>query len=137
MRSNEYRFVTHWRVEATAEEVFDLLDNALDLPRWWPAVYLDVKEVEQGAIESPHERMAAVYAPVAAAPDEDGSSARVFARSLGRFRGYGGVDFRPGRAICRYCLRLASQGRETVAAVSVVSVEANLFGESPVGDGAG
>jgi Polyketide cyclase / dehydrase and lipid transport len=51
MSANEYHFVTHWRVEGTAEEVFDILDNAKDLVRWWPAVYLDVKEVEPGIVE--------------------------------------------------------------------------------------
>src|ERR1039457_6514878 len=51
MSANEYHFVTHWRVEGTAEEVFDVLDNATDLGRWWPAVYLDVKEVEPGIVE--------------------------------------------------------------------------------------
>ena len=45
MRSNEYHFLTRWRVEATAEEVFDVLEKPLDLVRWWP-FYLDVKEIE-------------------------------------------------------------------------------------------
>ena len=51
MSANEYHFVTHWRVEATCEEVFDVLDDPLDLVRWWPSVYLDVKEVEPGIFE--------------------------------------------------------------------------------------
>jgi hypothetical protein len=42
--SNHYRFETHWRVPATPEEVTEILTNALDLPRWWPDVYLDVRE---------------------------------------------------------------------------------------------
>jgi hypothetical protein len=46
MRSNEYHFVTHWRVEGTVREVADVLDNPVDLPRWWPSVYLDVRELE-------------------------------------------------------------------------------------------
>ena len=46
--SNEYHFVTHWRVESTIEEVSDVLDNAPDLTRWWPSVYLSVKQVEPG-----------------------------------------------------------------------------------------
>jgi hypothetical protein len=48
MASTEYHFVTHWRVEATREEVYRLLSNAPDLVRWWPSVYLDVKEIESG-----------------------------------------------------------------------------------------
>jgi hypothetical protein len=43
MPANEYRFVTHWRVAATCAAVYTVLDDAADLPRWWPAVYLDVK----------------------------------------------------------------------------------------------
>lgn len=45
MASNEYHFVTHWRVEATIEEVARILGDPLDLPRWWPAVYLNVEEL--------------------------------------------------------------------------------------------
>lgn len=46
--SNDYHFVTHWRVESTIEEVSIVLENAQDLPRWWPSVYLSVKQVEPG-----------------------------------------------------------------------------------------
>lgn len=48
MGSNSYRFLTHWQVASTAEEVSDILGNAPDLPRWWPSVYLDVQEIEPG-----------------------------------------------------------------------------------------
>jgi hypothetical protein len=48
MSANEYHFVTHWRVESTVDEVSDVLDNALDLVRWWPSVYLSVKQAEPG-----------------------------------------------------------------------------------------
>ncbi len=43
---NEYHFVTTWRVRGTTGEVADVLRNPLDLARWWPAVYLAVKELE-------------------------------------------------------------------------------------------
>ena len=46
MAGSEYHFVTRWRVEGTPEEVYRLLDEPTDLPRWWPAVYLAVEEVE-------------------------------------------------------------------------------------------
>lgn len=39
-----YHFVTRWRVEGTPEEVFALIDEPLDLPRWWPSVYLAAEE---------------------------------------------------------------------------------------------
>jgi len=48
MSVNEYHFVSHWRVEATVEEVSDVLGNAVELPRWWPSVYLSVREIEPG-----------------------------------------------------------------------------------------
>ena len=47
MGVNEYHFVTHWRVQGTAEEVYDVLNNPLDLPRWWPSVYLSVKQMNR------------------------------------------------------------------------------------------
>jgi hypothetical protein len=48
MRANNYHFVTQWRVPGTVEEVADILSDAADLPRWWPAVYLDVVETKPG-----------------------------------------------------------------------------------------
>ena len=52
MSANEYRFVSHWRVQATIEEVSDVLDNAPDLARWWPSVYISVKQsVPRGPAE--------------------------------------------------------------------------------------
>ena len=35
-------------MEGTVEEVYRLLSDATDLVRWWPAVYLDVRELEPG-----------------------------------------------------------------------------------------
>lgn len=43
--SNQYEFLTRWRVEATSGEVADVLGDALALARWWPSVYLHVKEL--------------------------------------------------------------------------------------------
>lgn len=48
MQSNDYHFITRWRVESSVEEVSDILKRATDLPRWWPSVYLDVQEMEPG-----------------------------------------------------------------------------------------
>jgi hypothetical protein len=47
-KSNEYAFITHWRVQSTCQEISDILGNAPDLTRWWPSVYLDVQELEPG-----------------------------------------------------------------------------------------
>ena len=41
----EYAFLTHWRLKATAQEVYDILADPMGLARWWPSVYLDVKEL--------------------------------------------------------------------------------------------
>ena len=42
----EYAFLTRWRLRAKADEVFDVLADPLQLKRWWPSVYLDVKELK-------------------------------------------------------------------------------------------
>jgi hypothetical protein len=48
MSVNAYHFTTHWQVPGTVEEVAEILANATDLPRWWPAVYLEVVETKPG-----------------------------------------------------------------------------------------
>jgi glyoxylase-like metal-dependent hydrolase (beta-lactamase superfamily II) len=48
MALNDYHFITRWRVPGTVEEVATILADARDLVRWWPAVYLDVRELESG-----------------------------------------------------------------------------------------
>jgi hypothetical protein len=48
MPSNEYHFITRWRVEGTINEAADILKDAAALPRWWPSVYLDVRVLDQG-----------------------------------------------------------------------------------------
>jgi hypothetical protein len=42
--SNQYVFVTNWKVKASAKEVYTILYDILELPRWWPSVYLDIKK---------------------------------------------------------------------------------------------
>lgn len=48
MAGAKYHFVTHWRVEGSREEAFTIIDNAPDLVRWWPSVYLEVQQLEPG-----------------------------------------------------------------------------------------
>lgn len=48
MVRNDYHFITRWRVESTLEEISAIIGNADDLPRWWPAVYLEVRELAPG-----------------------------------------------------------------------------------------
>ena len=53
MSTNDYHFITHWHIpETTVQEISDILGNAPDLVRWWPSVYLDVKELEPGNPET-------------------------------------------------------------------------------------
>ena len=46
--ANHYRFITRWRLRATAEEVYAILGQPLEYPRWWPSVYLTVRELRKG-----------------------------------------------------------------------------------------
>jgi hypothetical protein len=48
LASNDYHFITHWRVESTIAEIFEILQDGPALVRWWPSVYLDVKVLEPG-----------------------------------------------------------------------------------------
>lgn len=50
MASNDYHFITRWRVEGTVQEVSDVLEDAEALVRWWPSVYLSVEVVEPGGL---------------------------------------------------------------------------------------
>jgi hypothetical protein len=45
IEGEDYAFLTRWRVEGTCGEVADILGDAAALSRWWPAVYLDVREL--------------------------------------------------------------------------------------------
>lgn len=48
MPSNEYHFITKWRVRSTVSEVKEILGDAVGLKRWWPSVYLDVEQIAPG-----------------------------------------------------------------------------------------
>ena len=47
-RSSDYHFITTWRVVGSRDDVAAILSDALDLPRWWPSVYLGVEELAPG-----------------------------------------------------------------------------------------
>jgi hypothetical protein len=50
--ANDYHFVSHWRVpNASMRDVYDILADATSLPRWWPALYLDVLEIQPGGTD--------------------------------------------------------------------------------------
>ena len=46
--SGAYHFITSWRLRATREEVYRILEEVECLPQWWPSVYLGVKVLEKG-----------------------------------------------------------------------------------------
>ncbi len=48
MATNEYHFITQWTVQATCEEVYNILGDADALKTWWPSVYLDTKVLKEG-----------------------------------------------------------------------------------------
>lgn len=48
MAANEYHFISRWRVRCTVAQAAEILGEPLKLPRWWPAVYLDVRELRPG-----------------------------------------------------------------------------------------
>jgi Polyketide cyclase / dehydrase and lipid transport len=43
-----YHFISHWKVKASREEVYEVLSDAMGLMRWWPSVYLDVRVANPG-----------------------------------------------------------------------------------------
>ncbi len=48
MATNDYHFITVWRVKSTVEEVSEIIGDPRGLTRWWPSVYLDVNVLEEG-----------------------------------------------------------------------------------------
>lgn len=50
MASNDYVFITHWRVPRTVAAVYEVLINGVDFVRWWPQVYLEVEETVAGKL---------------------------------------------------------------------------------------
>ena len=48
MSSTEFEIPTSWRVRGVVADVYDILSKPLDFVRWWPEVYLAVREVRPG-----------------------------------------------------------------------------------------
>jgi hypothetical protein len=48
--ANFYHFVTRWHISATMQDIADVLRDPLDLPRWWPSVYLSAIELRPGGV---------------------------------------------------------------------------------------
>jgi hypothetical protein len=50
--SNQYHFVTDWQIPGDIDTVADVLSDAEGFARWWPSVYLRVRELEPGDANS-------------------------------------------------------------------------------------
>lgn len=48
MGLNDYHFITVWRIPGDVREVAAVIVDGPSLTRWWPSVYLDVRELEPG-----------------------------------------------------------------------------------------
>lgn len=48
MSSSSYHFVSNWLIDATPEEVYNIITDSAKLVDWWPAVYLDIKVLDKG-----------------------------------------------------------------------------------------
>src|SRR5689334_8529291 len=48
MSTNDYHFITHWRLHGTIEEIAPIIADTSSLTRWWPSVYITVQELEPG-----------------------------------------------------------------------------------------
>jgi hypothetical protein len=48
MTGTDDHILTRWELEASPEEVFDLLADAPSYPRWWPSVFLESRVLEPG-----------------------------------------------------------------------------------------
>jgi len=46
--SNDYVFLTTWRVTGNVQDVYDILSDISGYLRWWPEVYLKVEETAKG-----------------------------------------------------------------------------------------
>jgi hypothetical protein len=48
VKPRQFHIPTSWRVRGSVEEVYDVLSKPLEFVRWWPEVYLDVREIRPG-----------------------------------------------------------------------------------------
>ena len=48
MSANAYHFIDRWRVEGDVKEVADIIEDAVNLSRWWGSTYYSVSEIEPG-----------------------------------------------------------------------------------------
>jgi len=42
--------MTRWRFKASADEIYTILSEPVEYPRWWPSVYLRVRQLAPGRV---------------------------------------------------------------------------------------
>ena len=102
MASHHYHFQTRWRLEASAEEAFPLIDAVAEYVRWWPAVWLRVEILEPGDADGIGGRARLTtkgYLPYILTWEgttlEKTFPRRKVSRATGDFEGHGVWTFRP------------------------------------------
>jgi len=48
MAGTEFNLISHWRVQASIDECYDIIADVKDRPRWWPANWLEILEIQSG-----------------------------------------------------------------------------------------
>lgn len=95
MATNDYHFITEWRVKASPAEVFDILKDAEALVDWWPSVYLEVKRLTEtdDPLETTYELWTKGYLPYTLKwsfkPTEYSFPKRIALTAYGDFKGEG------------------------------------------------
>lgn len=51
MLNNCYSFLSHWRVQATPEEVFRIIEDWSSMPQWWPACVVRAEVLHPGGAD--------------------------------------------------------------------------------------
>ena len=94
--SNQYEFLTRWRVEGTCGEVADILGDPLALPRWWPSgtsawrsCGRPTRAGSAAARACTHKRLPAVHAHLGVRGHRDALSAGFTLVATGDFDGRG------------------------------------------------
>jgi hypothetical protein len=91
MAANDYQFITHWRVEGSAADAYDVLVDAQGYLRWWPQVYLGVTLVKPsgehgfGGVFDLYTRGTALHVALAGASKRNALSGSLHNRGHWRF----------------------------------------------------
>jgi hypothetical protein len=99
MFESDYHLLTRWELEATPQEVHDLLADVTAFSRWWPAVCLEARPVRAGGVAQT-EILAAAFLPLSLRCRVRVTAARLGERiaieTTGDLEGVGVWAFEPG-----------------------------------------